>query len=838
MAAKDTYKKLESLIDSLMAGNKVSLDELSKSLKQVSCCILENYENSRELLQRTIGLLERCPKEAISVLLSEIISFIDTIDTYFSPDVKNVSDIYQMYSLSWSDDSIKSIYQKVMPLFEKEYNISQCNEQLAIALSQDERKQFVNFAIDCIQRYGLQTTWKKEIIQMHYDHFSILYSICKHDSIMPLLFQFANNFIDRLPSSTNPQLARDLVESILIIGYNEKMEADAYLSAARAYTLCHNAIAGLFYLLIAYISIDSNSRELSKDEAYDILWLLVKTMRELPGYFEKMVNLIIEKFNNLHCDDYQVLSFMHSVFLYKLKGQQESVVSEVLDFLNEYRETIMQNLEHSTIPWVTLLSEMENFYPTRFYDQLKMYKNIFIDNIEKSGNERLIDILKGNNLAQRLFESIKQLEETRNSSDYASDNKSAVLIANSLLPQAVERANVGDFILSMRVKTDFTFIFKDTYQNEMYRRIELEDEQGEYETPYRHINTLPSVLAIDEEDCMVWIGQSNGLYYYMSLKGKEYDLRPLESWNGLNVNKMNKIVSQLQYILDSTDKSGYYPKSAQDFEVEDKNFREQYGQHILPLENIPQRLLMVKDVQISSMPHHLLCLPSGELIGVSLPSANVVSTEYLIQSNFYNNVDSDIRPNMWIPLESEDMTLLQLWSHLESDMKKIGAEIFESLAIEKPMNRAINIVCAHGARTINETEWFYANDQPVKNVDDIVGEGQLLVLLVCHAGTMQAGNYDTAVHSIIKKFIKKGYCSIVAPAWSLSTEFVPLWLSTFMDEFVNKKEYVIDAVFKANMAVKDAYTAISAWACMHLYGNPYLQVNEKPRLSLVENAVS
>ncbi|MBQ9339284.1 MAG: hypothetical protein IJS13_03005, partial [Paludibacteraceae bacterium] len=119
-----------------------------------------------------------------------------------------------------------------------------------------------------------------------------------------------------------------------------------------------------------------------------------------------------------------------------------------------------------------------------------------------------------------------------------------------------------------------------------------------------------------------------------------------------------------------------------------------------------------------------------------------------------------------------------------------------------------------------------------------VGEGQLLILLVCHAGTMQAGNYDTAVHSIIKKFIKKGYCSIVAPAWSLSTEFVPLWLSTFMDEFANKKEYVIDAVFKANMAVKDAYTAISAWACMHLYGNPYLQVNEKPRLSLVENAVS
>lgn len=838
MAAKDTYKKLESLIDSLMASNNVPLDELSESLKQVSYCILENYDNSRELLQKTIVLLERCSKDALCVLLHEMKTFLEKIDTYISADEKNVSDIYQTYSLSWSDDSIKSICQKVMPLFEKEYNISQCNEQLAIALSQDERKQFVNFAINCIQRYGLQTKWSKDIIKLQYDNFSILYSICKHDSIMPLLFHFANNFIDRLPSSTNPQLARDFAESLLIIGYNEKMEADAYLSASRTYTLCHNAMAGLFYLQIAFTSIFSNSRKLSKDEAYDILWLMVKILRELPGYFEKMVNLIIEKFNNLHCDDYQVLSFMHSVFLYKLKGQQESVVSEVLDFLNEYRETIMQNLEHSTIPWVTLLSEMENFYPTRFYDQLKMYQNIFYDNLERTGNGRLVDVLKGNNLAQHLFESISQLEKTRNTSDYASDNKSAVLIANRLLPQAVERANVGDFILAMRVKTDFTFIFKDRYQNEMYRRIELEDEQGEYETPYRHINTLPSVLAIDEEDCMVWIGQSNGLYYYMSLKGREYDLRQLESWNGLNVNKMNEIVSQLQYIKDTTDKSGYYPKSAQDFEAEDNDFRKQYGQYILPLENSPQRLLMVKDVQISSIPHHLLCLPSGELIGVSLPSANVISTEYLVQSNFYNNIDSDTHPNMWIPLDSGDMALCQLWSHLEDSMKKIGVEIFESLSMDNPMSSTINIVCTHGARTINETEWFYANGEPIKDVDDIVGNGHLLILLVCHAGTMQAGNHDTAVHSIIKKFIKKGYCSIVAPAWSLSTEFVPLWLSTFMDEFANKKEYVIDAVFKANMAVKKAHTAISAWACMHLYGNPYLQINEKPRLSLVENAVS
>ena len=77
--------------------------------------------------------------------------------------------------------------------------------------------------------------------------------------------------------------------------------------------------------------------------------------------------------------------------------------------------------------------------------------------------------------------------------------------------------------------------------------------------------------------------------------------------------------------------------------------------------------------------------------------------------------------------------------------------------------------------------------------------------------------------------------SIVAPAWSLSTEIVPLWMKTFLDDFVNNKTYVIDAVYKANMSVKEEYKAISAWACMQLYGNPYLMVNDEPSLSLIEH---
>ena len=829
MNVDSTYENLEQVVGLIMEGKPVSMDDLHKSLAQVATCILESYENSRGLVQRTLWLLEKCPDDAISILLHDVITFIENIDLYYSAEKEGSSDIYERFSAPWTGDDIKAIYEKAMPLFDNEHILSYSNDRIATSLSIKERKQFVDYAISCIQEYGQQSHWTKEIIDLQITHFSLLYSICHHDSLMDLCFHFADNMIDRISLSDSPQLTRDIAESILLIGYEEKMQSHAYLCASRAYTACRNALAGLFYLYIAIVSIQQTNRKLSRDEVYDILWLVIKILRVLPGYSDKLTNVVIEKFRDLHYEDKKVLWFMHTVFTLKLMRKQVQVVSEVLDFLNEYREPIIQNIGHGAGPWFTLLSEIERYYPTLFNYQLKWYKDFFSNNLETNGNERLKDVLTGENLSQHLFETIKQLEQTRNNSDYAIDNRSAVVIANRLLPQAVEKANIGDFILSMRVKTDFTFIFKDTYQKAMYKKMELNDEKpGNYDTPYRHIDKLPDFLTIEQYDSMMWIGESNGRFYFMSLRGEVYSIEELSTWKDLNVYELYKAVSDLQYCTDTNS----YVKSLQDFEDEDKSFSNQYGHHILPIPRDTQRLLIVKDVEISSLPHHLFSSSIEDYVGYRMPSANVISTEFLIQSNFENNIRPDILSNFWIPIDSGDLALNQLWSHLENEISPFCTNIFTTTHMDKPLNGDINVVCAHGAKTIGETDWFFAKGKPLKDVDAIVGKGKLLILLVCHAGSMKAGVYDTAVHTIIKKFIRKGYVSVVAPAWSLSTEIVPLWTKTFMTEFVNKKAYVIDAVYKANMAVKEEYKAISAWACMHMYGNPYLQINEVPSLSI------
>lgn len=250
--------------------------------------------------------------------------------------------------------SIEELLDKVKPLIVSTPEISNYNAGVATTLSLMERKQFLEFAFDCIQTCGQQTEWSADTMYMHYIIFQVMYAICKYDSLMQLFFHYANSMIDRMPSA-DLQTTRDFTESIIKIGYAEHMEADAYISASRAYTLCHNSIAGLFYLHIAITSIKQSDRKLSKDDVFEILWLMMKILKELPGYSDSIYNVVVRKFKDFHYSDYNVLCFMLTAFSVRLQNRQRQVVSEILDFLNEYRETIMRYMKHSNMQWHSIV---------------------------------------------------------------------------------------------------------------------------------------------------------------------------------------------------------------------------------------------------------------------------------------------------------------------------------------------------------------------------------------------------------------------------------------------------------------------------------------------------
>ena len=73
--------------------------------------------------------------------------------------------------------------------------------------------------------------------------------------------------------------------------------------------------------------------------------------------------------------------------------------------------------------------------------------------------------------------------------------------------------------------------------------------------------------------------------------------------------------------------------------------------------------------------------------------------------------------------------------------------------------------------------------------------------------------------------------------WSLNTEILPLWLTTFMGEVWNGR-FVIDTLFSANMTIRQEFTSPEVYACLHLFGTPFLQIAERPILEIDEITTS
>ena len=88
--------------------------------------------------------------------------------------------------------------------------------------------------------------------------------------------------------------------------------------------------------------------------------------------------------------------------------------------------------------------------------------------------------------------------------------------------------------------------------------------------------------------------------------------------------------------------------------------------------------------------------------------------------------------------------------------------------------------------------------------------------------TQKMCNKETAEVLLRMIYIRIGYKSVIAPMWSMATDNIQLWLPVFMERMA-AGNYVIDATYEAKMEVKKKLYMPEVWACIHLFGNPYVR---------------
>lgn len=818
---------IKTLIDSCIGKDINEIETNLNTLLDALCpYVLQNYANSREVMQGAISQLDRINDFAVSFLMSKLLSRINQLFDRFEKPIDGCDDYINIVR---DDDNVKCNLHSLAPYLKGENNIASPQLEMANSLSFEERRQIASFIFDFIQHYGVYTQWNKDIIETHILYFRILYSFCKVDNQMDFFFHFSENFVERLATSQLYQPARDIAESLLMIGYQEKMEVEAYLCAARIYTILNQPLAGLLYIEMAMRKMLQQKTSIPYKESFEILWVVLKLARGIRFCSEKYLVPITRAFDSLNPLPYDILSFYHTYFSVLFFAKQDRVLDDMADFLDSHREVFFKNLEHSAMPWITLVANVKMNCPSADISRFNLYIEAAKSVVDYKSNALYLDLFSHENEAEHLKELMVRLNTTRNVADYSHDNTLAMLYAKSLLDKAFLYKNHSYYLLGMHVRADFTFVRQSIRQNGLYRRAEFIDVNGkEYHLPIEDTKVLEDLMQQGEDNEVLWIGKGQcNLYSMLLLKG-EFSFGTLDSWSSLDIAALQSgIIRNLTYERD-VKKPGQpiYSKDNVELEQEAEALKQKLAACKIPVEEGADRLLIAKDMDVAAYPHQLLLdANSDKFVGCQLPSCNIISTEVFIKTNFEEPLHKDFTCAYWSPFDSQEFTFAMIKGHLEETLNKYHFICNDQTAPLRPINSEINIACAHGGADISNTSWFYADDKPIVETDKIIGNGKLLILFVCHSGTISRPDYDNAMHTLIKRYIRMGYSSVIAPMWSLNTEILPMWLEVFM-ESVHQGEFVIDAVFKANMAIKEKYISPVVYACLHLFGNPFLQIGE------------
>ncbi len=832
MAFNDDIKALiDASVDQPIEIQAFNIERCVNKLYQY---ILNGYQQSRESIQFAIGQLGRVHATAIVKMLFMAMDVIERNVDKFAHDT---SAELSYYDNSVDQDDVLQLLEKIGPLMAGRQNLFEHIPNIAHFFSQVERKKIAGFCIDTISHYGLVINWDESIISSQTMLVKVMYSICKEDDVMELFFFWYYSILDRLNTSCQHQLSRDFAENLIVIGHQERMIAEAYYGASRAYTGASNGLAGLLYLNIALLDLDKR-KMVCQRLAYEILWQMLKIIRVVKFNDSRVVTKLSACYESLGMDEYNDLSFYHTMFSAILTSDVEGTAKRIEEFLCDKRDVVYKHMEHSATPWYMLIMAVRNMGITGEYPVMFSFEAIMKTVLLQNGNKKLVDFCENSGgQVDLLIEELTKLETTRNVEDIGNDSCEALALSKKVLDKAVKEGKPENFILAMRPKSDFSFVMNDTQQKSICRKVEVFDPKvGDFKLPYADVDCLAYLLQTEQSDSVMWMGCGIDAVYRMTLLGTMYSFDELKCLKGVDPVKLQKeTICRLQFSRTGRDSSGtIYDKNDLELKQESDDIFKYMKECQIAVPNIVRRIFFVKDMELSAIPHQLLIDErTSQFVGEAWPSANVISTEFLIKSNFNAPLSNGFSKSYWSPISKEG-TLAGVKEHLQQLLDDYLFKVDDSDEPVEPLHSDLNIICVHGGDNIGDTELFYAGGVPIDNSHRVVGIGKVLVLFVCHSGSINYQHYDNSIHTIVKRYLRMGYSAVVAPVWSLNVDIIPVWLPEFMAVIVSG-EYVVDAVYKANMKVKEQFITPSAWACLHLFGNPYMKIADQPILSIIEN---
>ena len=823
---QDLVKKFQrTIIETATEENDAVANVITDMYDKLLSEATKSYEESRFILQPMIGGMAANAK---ACLLFQMKRFIPKMNEWLNglmvveDDVENSPYINRVpnYDICHFWESTSFFSQKI--------RLADVDSCLVKNLKGEEKKRLFSTLVCLLQKPQKLLNDDNSDVNTMSLYLCVIRSISMSDGVLPLFYQAFYNVIDRVSHSEWKQAARDLAEESLACAYKDGMSHYGFLGLMKLYAIQNDKNGTLLYANSLMESLKT-IKQCPKSFVFEFLWTVMKLYRTVGVKIGKLTDYIKNIFDELDCSVTKTLFFYNTYYNMKALELPATIQFEIETFLDKYRESIFHLGEHSAVPWYVLIKQIGE--KQGLSQALEVYLKQFQMMLSKETlNSIVMNAVNKTDTYASLKESITKLMSTRDNQNYNIDSTITIKLAKQMLPIAYQEKSQEKMLTAMAVLNDFSFIRQSFVLDNEINPLEIMPiERAKIESIYANPNGPISILRNIKDDSFIWIAEGEQGSYITTKRDRSFDFNFFKSVYSADFRK-SKASVQSKLIFDTYDVKSRLDKDIKSYEDEAAEINQGLSTSCFDFPHA-QRLMFAKDSSYAFYPHQLFFNPkTNRLYAEDYPTSNFISTEFLLQNIDKCKISGSLTKAFWSPKDL-DWGLARSYSHLFANLEKFNVEIYaEEAQLKdyypiKPLNSSINILCAHGNEKGKDAYCFSAGDVKFSNLNKMVGKGELLILFVCHSGSMDNSNFDSAIHTMIKIFIRAGYQAVIAPMWALSTEILPKWLETFMARF-EEGDFVVDALYKANMAVKKEYPTPSAWANLHLFGNPYLHVQK------------
>ncbi len=840
----DAY--FQKLTSTHLGVTEYSKEELVKLFRQIIEVISADYLSYRKFIPRLLATLERNDKTSIVILINSYFGYFD--------ELLKIKDLQIIDESILSGDYPDNISKKILNAYAQSVQHSQ---QIRISdftfnkssLSSEDRLATIAFLVDVLQENSKNLEWDNDTVQSIMMYLPVLRDLLKEQGNNYSFFILTGMVMDRFSSSEYFQLSRDLAEELIYTSYLDETSYLGYFNSFRCYSNNSSVIPSLLYGNLSLYTALNSKTLIPEKFVKEIIWQGVKYFRNasLFPWVQKIYDSVP---SHIVFTEYEQRSLTHSYFLSLLIMVEPNLPSLILDFLNEHREKIYSGGVNDSLPWLIILYNVQITYPNADFSAtgLGHYLGTLEIIVPPDNVSAQKAIIQGDSVKLKplLKASLVKLNEARNASDVVQDNESALKIAGRIIDHAVETKDAEALILAMIVKADYSFIFIEKGRQETSKISIPNKDNSSFESIYGSESEMLKRLQGINDYSFLWVFSTEQEYYYLLLTDTHFSTMKMTWWEHQTFREIINAGFFSHLIFDDTIKTKREVRSVlpEEHLHESNRLKNQFS-FIRITSAIKNPILIVMDISLAGFPHNLFLDSNANFLYTKSPICNILSTEWYLKYANQVRLSHNFSKSIWIPIDGGDFTLNQLYSKLEDTLRTFSFNITKTIYPEKPISSEVNVVVAHGGDDIALKQVVYPDSIPRLNLETYLGPGKILIMFVCHSGSFKTTPFKNSISSIIKQYIAQGYSAVVAPFWSLHINIPQLWLPVFLCSLEQGKE-IMWAVQDANLKVLKHYPTIAAWLCMHLYGDPHLQIlsqhetDPKPNVSsagaLVEKA--